>query len=195
LAWLWALPVILLTGCGGKVGDIASSVKEAAQQGMESVTEKAKDIQQNMTAASQSATDTVKEELKLAGKLELTVDQPVKTSACYASFTHVKAAHAGILQLQSYRDGPQESFPSVVVRAQSSAAAVSELAGQTLAAHLFVQSQPNGPIWFTQSELVQLKVTSVDRQTIQAEIVSGTLAHSGSGTTQAVAGTFQGVLQ
>ena len=127
--------------------------------------------------------------------MQLTIDQPLQISACYASFSHLKAAGAGILQVQSYREAEQESFPSVFVRATCSAATLAELAGQTLAAQMFVQPQQNGPIWAATTQPIQLKIASVDEKQLKAEIVSGNLANSGTGATLAVTGSFQGVLR
>jgi hypothetical protein len=70
-----------------------------------------------------------------------------------------------------------------------------ELAGQTIAAQMFVQPEQNGPIWSATAQPVQLKITAVEATQLKAEIVSGSLANSSTGATQAVTGTFQGVLQ
>jgi hypothetical protein len=99
-----------------------------------------------------------------------------------------------VLQLQSYRDAAQESFPSALVRAQVSASTVAELKGQTVPAELFVQPQKDGPTWSTRGELVQLKIVSVEAKTLTAEIAGGALIHDGTGASQAVKGTLQAVL-
>ena len=126
--------------------------------------------------------------------MELTLDAPVKTGACYVQLLTIPGGRPGILQLQSYREAAQESFPSAFVRAQVTVGTVAELKGQTVPAELFVQSQKDGPTWSTRGELVQLKIVSVEAKTLTAEIAEGTLINDGTGASQAVKGTLQGVL-
>ena len=185
----------IAAGCGKSVSDIASSVKDAASQGVQSVKDTAQQVSQDVANKAQGVTDTAAQTLEMAGTMQLKIGQPLQVSACYASFSKLKAAGAGVLQLQSYRDAQQESFPSVFVRASCSSATLAELAGQTLAAQMFVQPQQNGPVWSATAQPVQLKITAVEAKQLKAEIVSGSLANSGTGATQAVTGTFQGVLQ
>jgi len=126
--------------------------------------------------------------------MKLTIDQPLQISACYASFSHLKAAGSGVLQLQSYRDAQHESFPSVLVRAQCSAGTLAELTGQTLGAQMFVQSQQNGPLWTATAQPVQLKITAIEGKLLKAEIAGGSLTQSATGASQPVTGAFEGVL-
>ncbi|NLF70643.1 MAG: hypothetical protein GX575_16550 [Candidatus Anammoximicrobium sp.] len=195
---LWVVSLVwaaTAAGCGKSVSDIASSVKDAASQGVQSVKDTAQQMSQDVAGTARGMTDKAAQGLALAGSMQLTLDQPLQVSACYASFSPFPSAGAGVLQLQSYRDAQQESFPSVFVRASCSSAALAELTGQTLAAQMFVQPQQNGPVWSAIAEPVQLKITAVDKTELKAEIVGGSLANSGTGAAQAVTGTFQGVLQ
>jgi predicted small secreted protein len=194
---LWSVSLALAAtaaGCGKSVSDIASSVKDAASQGVQSVKGTAQQVSQDVANKVQGVTDQAAQTLEMAGSMQLTIDQPLQVSACYASFSRLKAAGAGVLQLQSYRDAGQETFPSVFVRAPCSSATLAELTGQTLAAQMFVQPQQNGPVWSATAQPVQLKITAVQEKEVKAEIVGGSLAHSGTGATQAVTGTFQGML-
>ncbi len=186
---------VTAAGCGKSVSELASSVKDAASEGMQSVKDTAQQVGQDVADKARGVTDKAAETLEMAGTMQLKIDQPLQVSACYASFSRVQAAGVGVLQLQSYRDAPQEAFPSVFVRASCSAATLADLAGQTLAAQMFVQAQENGPVWSATDQPVQLKITAVEEKQLKAEIVSGSLAHSGTGATQAVSGTFEGVLQ
>jgi predicted small secreted protein len=181
-------------GCGKSVSDLASSVKDAASQGVQSVQDTAQQVGKDVVTKAQGMTDKASQTLELAGSIQLTIDKPLQISACYANFSHLETAAAGVLQLQSYRHAQQESFPSVFVRAPCSSAKLSELSGQTLAAQMFVQPEQNGPVWSATAQPVQLKITAVEDKQLKAEIVGGSLANSSTGTTQAVTGTFQGVL-
>lgn len=193
----WSISLVVAAsavGCGKSVSDLASSVKDAASQGVQSVKDTAQQVSQEVADKARSVTDKTAQTLEMAGSMRLTIDQPLQVSACYVSFSHLKAAGAGVLQLQSYRAAGQESFPSVFVRASCSSATLAELAGQTLAAQMFVQPQQNGPLWSATAQPIQLKVTSVAEKQLKAEIVGGSLVHSDTGAGQAVTGTFEGVL-
>jgi hypothetical protein len=180
-----------LTGCGGKsVSDIAGDIKKAATQ----TADKAKETAQSITPSAQSVTTKAAEAVALAGSMELTLDAPLKTGACYAQWLSLPGGRPSVLQLQSYREAAQESFPSAFVRAQVSAGTVAKLKGQTVPAELFVQPQKDGPTWSTRGELVQLKIVSVEAKTLTAEIVGGALSNDATGVTQTVKGTLQGVL-
>jgi hypothetical protein len=99
-----------------------------------------------------------------------------------------------VLQLRSYRSVDQESFPSVLLHAQVSAASAQELVGQVVSARLFVQREQNGPIWYSvDGSPVEVKIASVAEQMLTAELVAGTLHNTTSGQT-GVTGTFQGVM-
>ena len=193
--WLALVSVSVATGCGGKsVSDLASSVKDAASQGVQSVKDTAQQVSQDVAGAAQGVTDKASQAVEMAGTMKLTIDQPLEIPACYASFSHLQAAGAGVLQLQSYRDAQQESFPSVFVRAQCSAGTLAELAGQTIGAQMFVQPQQNGPLWIATAQPVQLKITAVDGKLLKAELAGGSLTHSVTGASQPVTGAFEGVL-
>jgi hypothetical protein len=182
-------------GCGGKsISDLASSVKDAASQGVESVQEKAQQISQDVAGQARGLADKASEAAQLAGTMKLTLDQPLEISACYANFSWLQAAGTGVLQLQSYRDARQESFPSVFLRVQHSAAAPAQLTGQTFDAQMFVQQEESGPLWTATDPPIQLKITSLRDKVLRAEIVEGNLVHSGTGASTAVTGSFEGVL-
>lgn len=191
--------LVAIIGCGGKsVSEIAGSIRDAARQGADQVTksvgEAAGQVQQEITQKAENVTDAAGGELGLAGKIELTVDAPLQTKACFARFIPSQVGRPSILQLQSYRDSQRESFPSVFARAQIPTGGLAELKGQTVAAQLFLQSESNGPTWYSKSAPVQLKITAIDSKLLTAEIAGGALYNTASGATQAVKGTFQGAL-
>jgi hypothetical protein len=195
VGWLSLVLVSVATGCGGKsVSDLASSVKDAASQGVQSVKDTAQQVSKDVAGTAQGVTDKASQALELAGSMKLTIDQPLEIPACYASFSHLQAAGAGVLQLQSYRDAQQESYPSVFVRAPCSASTLAELAGQTIGAQMFVQPQQNGPLWTATAQPVQLKITAVEGKILKAELAGGSLTQSATGASQVVTGVFEGVL-
>jgi hypothetical protein len=195
--WMLAACVALGTlGCdSSKVSDLAGSIKDAATEGVSQVSEKAEQVAGSVTETTREMTDTVSENLALAGNMELTLDGPVKTKACYTRFIPSVAGRTSVLQMQSYRDAEQQSFPSAFLRAQVSASQLPELAGQTVAAQLFVQPEADGTIWYTDTDLVQLKIVGVDEKQVTAELVEGSLLSTSGDAEQAVKGTFTGVIQ
>lgn len=187
--------VLVAAGCGGKsISDLASSVKDAASQGVESIQDKAQQVSQDVVGKARGLADKASEVAQLAGSMKLSLDQPLETSACYANFSWLQAAGTGVLQLQSYRDAQQESFPAVFLRVQHEVAVPAELAGQTFDAQLFIQREADGPLWTATDQPVQLKITSIQDNVLQAEIVGGSLIHSSTGATQPVTGVFEGIL-
>ena len=181
---------VWLTGCGKKVSEIANSIKNTAAD----VAGKAEKAAQNAAQTAQNATGKASEALALVGSMELTLDGPLKTNACYVKLITSADGRASVLQMQSYQNASQESFPSALLRAQVSAANLADLNGQTIPAQLFVQAQKDGPTWSTQQELVQVKITVVDAKNVSAELAGGSLLNASTGASQAVKGTFKGVV-
>jgi hypothetical protein len=169
-ALMW---ISLSGGCGKSVTEIASSVKDATTKGLEQAKETASQVGQTVTEQAQNVTGQVQEGLALAGTMTVNMGGPLQTQACYVTLVPAAGGRPAVLQLQSYQDEQQESFPSVFARATVPAAGLSELAGQT------------SPI--------QLKIHNVDEKQVAGEILAGALADAATGQTQPVSGTFQGV--
>jgi hypothetical protein len=142
------------------------------------------------------ASDSAKEQLALAGSCEVALDAPVAATACYFNFLPQGSGRPNVLQLRSYRDIGQESFPSIMLQSQVKASGLSELVGQTVSAQLFVQKAQDAPVWFCPPGAhVDLKIVSVDDKQLNAEIVGGSVRNSQSGGDQSVTGKFTGVPQ
>jgi hypothetical protein len=185
--------ISLSGGCGKSVTEIASSVKDATTKGLEQAKETASQVGQTVTEQAQNVTGQVQEGLALAGTMTVNMGGPLQTQACYVTLVPAAGGRPAVLQLQSYQDEQQESFPSVFARATVPAAGLSELAGQTIPAQMFVQPQAGGPVWHSQASPIQLKIHSVDEKQVAGEILAGALADAATGQTQPVSGTFQGV--
>jgi hypothetical protein len=184
LVALW-LSAALAVGCN----KLMEQAKEAADKAAGEVAKVTESVSDTATAA--------KEQLNMAGSMELTVGEPMKTNACYARIVSPGAGRATVLQLQSYGQAGQESFPSVFLQAQVAAATPAELAGQVVKARLFVQRATGGPVLFSENASpIELEVVSIADKILTAKILSGTLRDSATGASVPVsAGTFTGVLQ
>ena len=181
-----ALLVPLIVACSKeKLGELADKAKQAVAEGADKVKEQAGVV-----------TDTAKEQLALAGSCEVALDTPITTTACYFTFLPQGSGRPNVLQVRSYRDIGQESFPSIMLQSQVKAGGPSELVGQTVSAQLFVQTAQDAPVWFcTKGTHVDLKVVSVDDKLLNAEIVSGSVRNSQTGRDQSVTGKFTGIPQ
>jgi hypothetical protein len=189
LSWLFygvACGALLATACSQeKLGELADKAKQAVKQGAEKVQEQASAV-----------TDTAKEKLDLAGSCELVLDTPFTCSACYFTFLTPGLGRPQVLQMRSYRNPEQESFPAYLLQATTPATGLSELAGQTIPAQLFVQQAATAPVWFSSpDEPVEMKVVAVNDQELTVEITGGSLRNSQSGADQTVTGKLVGVPQ
>jgi hypothetical protein len=97
-----------------------------------------------------------------------------------------------VLQLQSYRDAENESFPSVYVHASTSAESLTELVGRSLPAKMFVQIEPAGPVFYSGDDAVQVTLGSIADGKVLGQFVSGNVIQADSGATQPVTGSFEG---
>ena len=100
------------------VGCSSEKLNELANKAKQTVSEQADKITDTVKEKTGAATDAAKEQMALAGSCELSLDAPLNTSACYVSFLPQGSGRPSVLQLRSYRDAGQESFPSVLFQAQ-----------------------------------------------------------------------------
>lgn len=186
---VWGFGVVMLFGgCGQDLGDIASSVRDTASQGVDRA-------RQMADGAIETARDTgsqLAETAGMAGHFDLEVGEPLKTSACYVQLITLGPERPSVLQLQSYRDAERESFPSVFFRAEVTEADFSGLVGQTIDGQLFVKFQPDAPTFSTRGGPVQVRIEAIEEQQLTGEIIAGSLTAATDGTVRSVSGTFRG---
>ena len=186
---------VALGGCGTDVSEIASSVKDAATQGLEKAKQTAGEVGQSVTETAKNAAGNLSETMGMAGDFDLQAGQPVKTDACYARCVALGQDRPAVLQLQSYQDAEHESFPSVFVQAEVIYIEPASLVGKTVEAQLFIKRQQNEPTLFTRDTPVQLKIDAIEDGLLVGQIVSGSLSSSGTSETTPVSGSFHGVIQ
>lgn len=181
---------MLLLGCSKEeFNDLVDKTKQ-------SVTDGADKVKQGVADGVGKVQDTAKEQLNMAGSAQLTLDVPVTTTACYASFVSQGGGRPGVLQLRSNKDASQITYPAMFVQAQVKAGGLSELIGQVVSAQIFVQKDQSSPIWFcAPGTHVELKVVSADDKNLSAEIVSGSVRNTQAAGEQNVAGKLNAVLQ
>jgi len=178
---------LCFVGCD-KVSELTEKAKEAANDAAETISEKAAELEDK----AQDAQET----LNLAGSIDLAMNPPVQTSACYVSFVTSSAGRPNVLQIRSYRDEGSETYPSVYLRATVTASTSSALVNQTLPAQIFVQLQKDGAVLFSESDSpVQLQVTSIDDKSFSGKVVGGNVLNTQSGASVPVQGTLNGIFQ
>jgi hypothetical protein len=157
----------------------------------DAVTAPVQQMQQQVQKKVDQGVETVKQQVNLAGSIELSLKEPLSINACYAALAVLPEPRQSVLQLTSYKTVDQEAFPSVFVRAPVQAEAPAELAGKTLSAQLFVQPASDGPVWHSKaSEPVELTVSKVEQQVLTVELSRGTLVNTETDETIEVTGTF-----
>jgi hypothetical protein len=191
-----AVAVLGLMLLGAALGCSQDKVNELLEKGKQSLDEGQQAVSNSLESAkasAESASGTAKEALQLAGKFELDLESRVATSGCYSRLLPAAGERSAVLQLQSYRDAGSESFPSVFLRGLVSADDAASLVGETIAVEMFVQTEPNGPVWFTPRESpVQFTITAADAEQIVGRIDSGELQRT-DGASHAVSGEVTGI--
>jgi hypothetical protein len=139
----------------------------------------------------ENTTEVVKQATGGAGAIELQLDVPVTTSGCYAALYTFSDGRPSVVQITSYNDPAAESFPSVMLRAETSAKSPGELNGQKLSANAFVQQNPDGPVWSADAKPLELTISAADDTRITAEF-SGTLEKLGATETKTTSGKLNG---
>lgn len=140
--------------------------------------------------------ETVTEQAGLAGNVNIKLDKDVTTKACYASLVEQSPDRPNVLKLQSYASPDTESIPSIFIQAQVGTSSLAELVGSEVSAQVFVQTQRDGEVWFTDpAESIQVKITALEDNMLTAELVSGKLHSTVSGNSVDADGTIEAVVQ
>lgn len=192
--------VILATitiGCSkDELDKLAAKAKNAVAEGGAKAKEA---VSENVEAAKKGisgAAAEVQEQAGVAGRITLDAGGEVKTGACYASFITQASGRDAVLQLRSYRDAENESFPSVFLQAQVRAGSAAELTNTSIEARLFVQVEQNGRLLSSEAgKPVELKVVSVEGKVLKAELAAASLVDPTTGESVTTTGQFEGVLQ
>ncbi len=175
----------IAAGCD-KISELAGEAKQQAQQ----VTQQA---QQQVKQVVSNTVEDVKQSTGAAGTVELQLAGPVTANGCYASLLQVSGRPA-ILQVASYNDSTNESFPSFFLRAQTDQTEPGGLIGAPMiAAEVYVQAAAGGPIWHvTAGQPAQIVVRSAGPGGFTADL-QGEFINSDTGVTQQVTGTMNGI--
>jgi hypothetical protein len=190
IRWMLGMAGLLLllfaSACSKeKLNEMADKAKQAVTEGADKVKEQAGLV-----------TDSAKEQLALSGSCELMLDASITTNACYFQWLPQGSGRPNVLQVRSYKDPAQESFPSVMLHSQVPANGLSELVGQTIPAQLFVQAAQDQPIWSCpEGSPIEVKIAALNDTQLNLEITGGSVRNSQTGGMQTVTGKLVGVPQ
>jgi hypothetical protein len=143
-----------LAGCGESAPAQVAKATKSVQAAVERVQE----------TAAQTAGIT-------QGSIELALDEPLRAEQCFATFAPKGISRPGVLQLMTYEDPKAEAFPSVLLWASGDAASATELVGQTIEGHLFVQREAGRGTWSSSTlRPVAITVVHADLFSVTCEI-------------------------
>jgi hypothetical protein len=148
----------------------------------------------SVDAAKNTVTQTVeaaKQEINLAGSMEVSTSPPIAAKACYAKLIVIGGDRPAVLQLASYKEASLERFPSVFIQAPVKVGSLNELAGQTVKADLYAQTAEGATVWHTRSDApASLVVSAVDDKSLTAQCTGATLVNAETGEEAVVSGKF-----
>jgi hypothetical protein len=109
------------------------------------------------------------------GNVDLLINGPIKIDRCFARFTPPGHERPGVLQLMTYEKlNPtyrEEGLPSVLLWADVSAQKASELVGQSIPGHLFVQGETASVLFASPpTRPVEIKIAAVDAWSVTCEV-------------------------
>ena len=170
-------PLCLSTGCSQEQRDeIKKSVSSATDQVQKKVEET-------------GIVEAIKKPLA-RGEFALTVDGSVGTKSANCRILDL-GGRGNIVQMRSYFDTKNETFPSIFFQGPVEATDVSRLVGQSVQGTMFIQATANGTIWSTPlGQSVTITFSSVDGNEILGKVVEGTLVND-QGDSKPCQGTFR----
>jgi len=124
--------------------------------------------------------------------IELQLDAEFGAERCFARFQPGVDQLPSLLHVTTYESPSTETFPSAMLRIETNAARLDDLAGQTAAAPVaYFQVEKDGPVWKARrQEPLQVRIISVSADRVSAQIVGGRLMHSHSGQSLSPRGRF-----
>ncbi len=178
--WL-SLPIgslVLLCICVGcskeKLDELASNVKKKSAElasSTEAIAEKAK-------AASQSAVQTVKENLPSSGSMALQITPPLETSSAEIEIISVDDGRLNVVQILSYNPQNSPSYPRVLLHGTTTELSADTLVGKSLSMDLFIQTTASGPMIASTLEapvVIQFSRFNTDKNTLEGTLNNATL--------------------
>lgn len=143
-------------------------------------------------------TETAAKVIPPTGRAEIKVSPPVESKAAYARLYVIGDGRPGVVQFTSYDpDKGPNTYPALLIRANTTATSLESLGGQTLNAQVFFQPQNGAAILSTgESGVVPITIAPIDpgKKTLEATMAAGSLIDP-TGNSTAVDGiTIEGLM-
>lgn len=171
----------IATGCSKeKLKEMANTVNDKVKEQAKTMTESAAVV------------------LPPTGKAEIKVSPPAESKAAYARLYVIGDGRPGVVQFTSYDpDKGPNTYPALLIRANTTATSLDSLGGQTLNAQVFFQPQNGAAILSTgESGVVPITIAPIDpgKKTLNATMAAGSLVDP-TGNSTAVDGiTIEGLM-
>jgi hypothetical protein len=151
---------------------------------------------QQVTQTVQQGVENIKQEANLTGSMELSTTPAIAAKACYARLIVIGEGRPNVLQLVSYKDASLERFPSLLVQAQVQEGSLAELAGKTVQAEIFAQSEENGPVFHCpDGTLASVNISAADAKSLTGQCTGAMLVSSETNQPTSVNGKFVAVVE
>ncbi len=175
--------LFLLLGCSQQA---RKELSEKLKKSTEAVAQKREEFRESV----ESQTERIATKINPA-RIELQVgSEPViEAAGCFGEWLQFSDGRSAVLQLRSYQDRQQETYPAIFARAIVPADA-NQIVKQDLLVHLYVQQTADGPIFYTPDDApVEISIMKND-ETFTAEFSSCQLLDSDTGQAVQASGMF-----
>jgi hypothetical protein len=179
--------------------EVSADIAQGAKDAQKSLSKGVNEIQKDGKELAGQAGTQVNQQLNLAGSLTISGtgignNNKIERKGCYLTLTPLSGTRRSVLQLRSYPDPAEESYPSIYIHALVSATSLEELAKDSASVRLYVQAEENGPIWFSdEGQNVELKIVSIADGKVTAKVETGKLRNTDTGQEVEMRGEFLAV--
>ncbi len=133
--------------------------------------------------------------LPKTGEISLTLDAPTLARNANATLVLLEPNRPSVLQIRSYANPTQETYPAIFFQGSVAADSMSGLVGKTILGKLFVQPTADGTIWFSDdSSPISLTIQSLEDTELVGSFGPGSLTDA-AGTTSPLSGTVRAVTE
>jgi hypothetical protein len=126
---------------------------------------------------------------------ELEFQESLRTTHCHVRIVRFESARPGMLIISTNADENHPNYPAACFFAELPAdfSQVADLTTQVLRGRMFVQQDPESPVWHTApGAFVELRITAIDDRSASGEFLRGQLTSSDIRRSLPVLGRFEG---
>lgn len=175
--------LFLLLGCSKEARE---ELSEKLKKSTETVAQKQEEFRESVA----SQTERIGTRINPARiELQIGSEPVIEVASCFGEWLQFSDGRPAVLQLRSYQDRQQETYPAIFARAIVPANS-NEIAKQDMLVHLYVQQTADGPIFYTPDDApVEISIIKND-ESFTAELSSCQLLDSDSGQAVQASGMF-----